>query len=80
MSRGIQPDRPIFLGKSSIRSESEAGSLRYGPNQRENDKPILNPSCDAYKPAVPVGGWKPPLRFAMKMRQSPAREDDDEYL
>lgn len=47
---------------AEYQSRSAAGSRRYGLNQRANDNPILNPLCDAYKPASPVGGWKPPLR------------------
>ena len=43
-------------------TRSTVGIRCCSPNQRANDKHIPNPSCDAYKPATPVGGWKPPLR------------------
>ena len=65
----IVAQMPLTL-REPFRPGSAALSRCYGPNQRANDKPILNPSCDAYKPAAPVGGRKPPLRSSSIVAQA----------
>jgi hypothetical protein len=56
--KGSPQKNKFSYGRKMIQPNPQSVNNRRipdSPSQRANDFPILNPSCDAHKPAMPAG-------------------------